>query len=326
MWPSRSVLVTGGSGFVGYWLASYLAKLGTKTFVLDIKPLPEFTVLERDYRERITYIRGDVASQKLVQKILSERKIETVFHLAAEAVVSRAHENPRTTFESNVEGTWNLLECAREVGRVKEIVVASSDKAYGSHTKLPYEEHFALEGMNSYDASKSCTDIIARMYAKAYGLPIVVARFGNIYGAGDLNKTRLIPDALRCIYGKKELILRSDGTFLRDYVYIADVVDGYLRLAEEIHRKRIAGEAFNLAHNKPLSVMGVLAKLEKAADMKLKVKIRNTARHEIRNQYLNSRKAAKIIGWRAQTPMSVGFRETARWYETFFKNNGQLEA
>ena len=317
-WKGRRVLVTGGAGFIGYALATKLAGLGAHVFVLDIKPsLPPFALADQKTRSKITYIRGSVTSRKTIDRILQEKRIRTIFHLAAEAIVGRANQNPERTLRTNVLGTWTLLESVRIQGKVKEIVIASSDKAYGSHEKLPYREDAALQGLNPYDCSKSGTDLIAQMYAHSFSLPIVVARCGNVYGPGDINWSRLIPDAFRSIAGRRALDVRSDGTYKRDYNFIDDIVEAYITLAQCVASKRLAGEAFNFGGGSPHSVFDVLHELERVAPT-FRYRILNTVQGEIHKQYLDSSKARRVLGWRARTSFSDGIRKTGAWYSQYF--------
>jgi len=315
-WKNRSVLVTGGAGFIGYALATALVRKGARVFVLDVKPsLPSFTFGAYDARKKISYVRGSITSKKTVDKILKGRKIKTVFHLAAEAIVSKANKNPLRALEANARGTWVLLESARHTGSVREIVVASSDKAYGAHDKLPYREEAALQGLNPYDCSKSCADLIAQMYAHAFWMPITVARCGNVYGPGDTHWTRLIPDSFRCSAKGRVLDIRSDGSYRRDWIYIDDIVDAYLVLARKTQQH--AGEAFNIGNNKPLTVLQILSHVKRTMP-DLRYQILNTARNEIRNQYLDSRKAIRLLKWRPRTSLASGVQNTAAWYAQYF--------
>ncbi|MBI2610897.1 GDP-mannose 4,6-dehydratase [Candidatus Kaiserbacteria bacterium] len=315
-WKGRSVLVTGGAGFIGYALATRLARKGARVTVLDIKSsLPDFALGSFDASKKISYVRGSVISRKTVDTVLTRKKIKTIFHLAAEAIVRRANEHPLPTLEGNARGTWVLLESARHTGSVREIVVASSDKAYGAHDKLPYREEAALQGLNPYDCSKSCTDLVAQMYAHAFGMPITIARCGNVYGPGDIHWTRLIPDAFRCAARGGVLDVRSDGTFRRDWIYIDDIVDAYLVLAQ--NTRKHAGEAFNFGNNKPLTVLHVLSQVKKAAPA-LRYRILNIAHNEIRNQYLDSRKAMRALKWKPRVSLVEGLCTTAAWYNAYF--------
>lgn len=314
-WKGRRVLVTGGAGFIGYALATRLAELGARVSVLDIKPsLPSFALADEKTRGKINYIRGSVTSKKALDRVLKKNRIQTILHLAAEAIVGRANKDPERTLRTNILGTWTLLESARGSRGITEIVVASSDKAYGSHEKLPYRETSALQGLNPYDCSKSGTDLVAQMYARSFGMPITIARCGNVYGPGDTNWSRLIPDAFRSALKDRILDIRSDGTFKRDYIYIDDIVDAYIVLAERTVKKGVTGEAFNFGNNKPLKVVDVLKEVSRVAPP-LRYRILDTARNEIKNQYLDASKARRVLGWRAKTSFRDGIDKTAPWYK-----------
>lgn len=319
-WRSRPVLVTGGAGFIGYALATRLGELGARVVVLDIKKgLPPFTLGQRDMRRRITYVRGSVTSKKTIDGLLKRYRIRSVFHLAAEAIVSRAFAQPARALDTNARGTWVLLECIRHASSASEVVVASSDKAYGSHARLPYREEAPLQGSNPYDVSKSATDLIAQMYAHAYGMPIAVARCGNVYGPGDMHWSRLIPDALRSVARGRTLGIRSDGTFKRDYNYVDDIVDAYLILAQRLVKDDLQGEAFNFGEGKPRKVLEILRELSRVAPS-LQYKILNTVQGEIHDQYLDSSKARRQLRWRHRVSMRDGLKRTATWYAQYFKS------
>lgn len=322
-WKNRKVLVTGGSGFVGFHLASTLTDSGAKVSVLDIKNLPKFSI-GKGLKNKIKFIRGSISSEALVNKIFKKEKFDTVFHLAAEAIVSRALNRPAKALDTNVRGTWLILEASR-LNNVKEIVVASSDKAYGIHQTLPYKEDYPLWGKYPYECSKSCTDLISQMYSETFSLPVVVARCGNIYGEGDMNGTRLIPDFLRTIHQQKTFIVRSNGKFLRDFIHVDDIVRAYMLLAENLLKKKLAGHAFNFAHNKPLSVLDVLNLFRKKAGSEIRINVADTAKFEIRDQYLDWTKAKKILNWKPQVNHERGFINVAAWYNDFFKKGGKLE-
>ena len=254
-WKNKIVLITGFEGFLGSNLTQALIHCGTKVVGLDIKTGRKETILTAaDYR-RMTVIKGSVTNYRLLEDILTRKKIDVVFHLAAEAIVGRCRSNPLRTFSANIKGTWNLLEACRSAKTVKSIVVASSDKAYGSHKKLPYTEDAPLIGNHPYDVSKSCADLIAYTYFHTYSLPAAVTRCGNIYGPGDFNFSRIIPDALQCIKNNKTLLIRSDGRFVRDYVYVDDIVEGYILLAEKLESRQLAGQAFNFSIENPITVV-----------------------------------------------------------------------
>jgi CDP-glucose 4,6-dehydratase len=320
-WVGKKVLITGFEGFLGSHLTKAMLQVDAKVIGLDIKTSREGTILNsRDY-QRIVIHKGSVAQRKLVREILNKYSIDIIFHLAAEAIVGRSQENPLNTFKSNIAGTWEVLEAARLYGNAKSIVVASSDKAYGSHKKLPYREDAPLIANHPYDVSKSCADLIANTYSHTYGLPLAITRCGNIYGPGDFNFSRLIPDALRCIFLDKTLKIRSDGKFTRDYVYVEDIVAGYIRIAELLSRRKLnSGEAFNLSDEKPLTVVKLLAKIDQAYPgvKKLNYKVMNTAKYEIKEQFLAAAKARRILGWKPRYSLEQGLRKTAEWYAKYF--------
>jgi len=313
-WRNKRVLITGFEGFLGSNLTRAMLKSGAKISGLDIKTFRKDTLLTaQDYRE-ITVYKGSVANYALVSRILKKHSINVIFHLAAEAIVGRSHNNPRRTFETNIAGTWEVLEAARQHGGMEAVVVASSDKAYGSHKKLPYTENAPLQGRNPYDASKSCADLIAHSYAHAYGLPLAITRCGNIYGPGDFNLSRIVPDAIRCGLSAQILDIRSDGKFTRDYVYVDDIVNGYILLAEKLKKLNLNGEAFNFSDENPLTVIELLNKIRKVLKGRPDYRILNKAKYEIRHQYLDSRKARKMLGWKPATDVHKGVNNAVKWY------------
>ena len=308
----KPVLVTGGAGFIGSWLSQELLRLGARVSILDIKEKPP--------KSEADYIQGDVRDQALVKSILQEKNIRTIFHLAAQAIVGEALKDPAEALDRNVKGTWNLLESVRLLKNDCNVIVASSDKAYGSHPVLPYKEDFALLGENPYDCSKSCADRIAQMYAKIYKLPVAITRCGNVYGGGDLNFSRLIPDTIRSVFYDKPPQIRSDGLYQRDYVFIKDIVSAYLCVAEALNKKNLGGEAFNFGNNKPLKAIEVVNNIiAYMGKPHLKPVILATAQYEIKDQYLDAGKAMKMFGWTPRFSFEQGIGETIGWYETFFK-------
>lgn len=319
-WKNKKVLITGFEGFLGSNLTKAILGMGAKVAGLDIKTFRKETILsQQDYKKIVVY-KWSVTNYSLIQDILRKHSINIIFHLAAEAIVSRSHENPLKTFKSNIEGTWNVLEAARSYGGVEAIVVASSDKAYGAHKKLPYREEAPLVANHPYDVSKSCADLIANTYFHTYGLPAAITRCGNIYGPGDFNFSRLIPDAMRCVLSGKTLKIRSDGQFVRDYVYVDDVVAGYIKIAELIKKNSLSGEAFNLSDEKPITVLKLLKEIDELGlcGRKLKYKIMNTAKYEIKKQYLSSVKARRTLGWKPKYGIKEGLKKTSDWYFSYF--------
>jgi len=251
---------------------------------------------------------------------LNEYEIDTVFHLGAQTIVSIANKNPMSTFAANINGSWNLLEACRSIDSVSRIVVASSDKAYGMHEVLPYTEKFPLLGSHPYDVSKACADLIARAYHITYGLPVCVTRCGNFFGGGDLNFNRIVPGTIKSvIYGRRPII-RSDGTYIRDYIYIMDAVEAYLLLAEKMDDKSIHGEAFNFSNEIQMTVLDITKLILKLMGRsELRPEILNTVKAEIKHQYLCAEKAKAILGWKSRYKIEEGLKETIKWYQEFFK-------
>jgi len=320
-WKDKRVLITGYEGFLGSHLAADLVSKGAAVTGLDILTHRKETILSADDYKMMKVVRGSVEDLKLLLKILKQNRIESVFHLAATSIVGEALGLPLKAFSTNIEGTWNILEACRRTPQVRSVVIASSDKAYGSHKKLPYLEGEPLCGDHPYDVSKSCADLLANAYFHTYGLPLAITRCGNIYGPGDFNFSRLIPDAMRCLALKKTLQVRSDGEFIRDYVYVADIVRGYTRIAECLEKGRFTGEAFNLSNEEPVSVKGLLTMIEKTVPEGrfLRYKIKNAVKYEIKKQFLCSRKARKLLRWQPDDSLASGLKKTAAWYLNYFK-------
>lgn len=309
-WQDKRILITGFEGFLGSHLTKELLKYKTKIIGLDIKTFRKGTVLSPEDYKRFTVCKGSVTNFNLVKKILRKYSINVIFHLAAEAIVGRSHNNPRRAFKSNIAGTWEVLEAARKQGNMEAIVVASSDKAYGSHKKLPYCEDAPLIANHPYDVSKSCADLIAHTYAHTYGLPVAITRCGNIFGPGDFNFSRLIPDAIRCAIKDRRFFIRSDGRFIRDYIYVSDIVNGYILLAEKMKRLKLKGEAFNFSNENPKTVLEVVDKIYKLLGKERRYRILNRAEYEIKNQYLSSRKSKRKLRWRPFYSFDSGLKET----------------
>jgi len=319
-WKLRNVFITGCSGFLGYWLVEYLLREGANIIglVRDFVPRSSFFRLRLD--KKVTIIKGTLSDYFLLERTLNEYEIDTVFHLAAQTIVGAAHLNPLSTFETNIRGTWHLLEaCRRNHSLVKRIVITSSDKAYGVQEKLPYTETSPLKGTHPYDVSKTCSDLIAYTYFNTYHLPIVITRCGNIYGGGDLNFSRLVPGTIRSVLHNEPVIIRSDGTLKRDFFYVKDVVDAYITLAENIEEKCLTGEAFNFSSGHPISVLEMTHKILKLMDKEdFSVQILNEAKGEIRDQFLSIEKAKRFLNWTPHYCLEDGLRETIEWYKNFF--------
>jgi len=313
-WKNKRVLITGYEGFLGSNLTKTLVNSGARIIGLDIKVKRKDTVFTDDDYRKITVVKGSVANYGLLESLIKKNKINIIFHLAAEAIVGKCHSSPLRTFSTNIRGTWNILEACRGLKNIQAVVIASSDKAYGSHKKLPYTEKTPLQGNHPYDVSKSCADLIVNTYAHTYGLPVCVTRCGNIYGPGDFNFSRIVPDAIRCALRGKKLLIRSDGLFTRDYVFVEDIVNGYIFLAERMRRLNLAGEAFNFSCEKPLTVIELVKMIFKVVGKPADYKILNQAEYEIRHQYLSSRKARAQLNWKPRFSLSMGLTKTVNAY------------
>jgi len=318
-WQDRKTFVTGGTGLVGAWLVKALADAGADVVCLIRDWVPESELLRSGALGRVTVLRGDVRDQALLERALGEHEIKTVIHLAAQTIVGIANRNPVSTFETNIQGTWALLEACRRSPLVKQIVVASSDKAYGDQEKLPYDEGTPLEGRHPYDVSKSCADLIAKAYAVSYQLPVVITRCGNFYGGGDLNWNRIVPGTIRSILRGERPVIRSDGKFVRDYFYVEDGAAAYMRLAEAIaQRESLAGHAFNFSNEIQVTVLELVEKILRLMESKLEPVVENQAFNEIRHQYLSAAKAKEMLAWHPLFTLDQGLERTIRWYREFF--------
>lgn len=314
-WRGRKVLVTGCTGFLGSALTAALAERGAELVGLVRDGVSRSPFFRDGLANEITVVRGTVEDYETVERCINEYEIDTVFHLAAQAIVGVANRNPMSTFETNVKGTWVLLEACRRNPSVSRVVVASSDKAYGEHDKLPYQEDAALQGRHPYDVSKSCADLIATAYHQTYKTPVCVTRCGNLFGPGDLNYNRVIPGTIRSALIGERPIIRSDGSPVRDYVYVGDIVDAYLCLAEHMDDAGLHGNAFNFGTGEPVSVVDLVRRILKVAGREdLEPVIQNNASSEIPRQYLSSKKAAERLGWRPGAPLDSRLRDTLEWY------------
>lgn len=316
-WKNKNVFVTGGTGFVGSHLVEQLISKGANVFVLWRSVDPKSYFFSKKLNEKSVMVFGDLRDLSRIREILAKYEINIVYHVGAQPLVQMAYVEPYETLMSNVTGTINILESARMYGKAESIIVASSDKAYGIPETLPYTEEVKLEGKFPYDASKSCADIITRMYFSTYGLPVVVTRFGNIYGSGDTNFSRIIPSTIKSLIKNETLQIRSDGNMVREYTYIKDVILGYIMLAENISKTK--GEAFNFSSDNKFSVLEVAQKTAQILGKELKYKILNQAKYEIQEQSLSYKKINKAIGWKPSHPFEKGIKEAFAWYTDFFK-------
>jgi len=325
MWRQRRVLVTGCTGVLGSWLVLRLLELGADVVGLVRDWVPRSQLVLSGAAERIVTVRGDVTDATLTERIFSEYEIETCFHLAAQTTVGIANEVPVPTFETNIRGTWLMLEGARRWRGLKQMIVASSDKAYGEHEQLPYTEQAALQGAHPYDVSKTCADVLTRAYAHTYGMGAAVTRCANMFAGGDLNWNRVVPGTMRSLLQGKRPVVRSDGSMRRDYLYVKDVVAAYITLAEamEIDANAHKGMAYNFGLGQPISVLDLVALMtEISAHPGLKPVVENTASNEIQDQYLASDLAIERLGWRPQYSLRQGLTETMAWYREYLERSG----
>lgn len=318
-WDTRPVLVTGATGLLGTSLLRLLTEAGADVVALVRDWVPQSEAVRSGLLERVRVVRGDILDQALLERVMGEYEIDSVLHLAAQTIVSIANRNPVGTLDANIRGTWCVLEAARRSPLVKQTVLASSDKAYGAQEHLPYSESTPLEGRHPYDVSKSCADLIATMYAKTYGLPVCVTRCGNFYGPGDLNWNRIVPGTFRSAVRGERPVIRSDGNFVRDYIFVDDGAAAYMRTAERLAEDRsLAGEAFNFSNEQPLTVVALVDKILAAAGRSdLAPEIRNEASNEIREQFLDAKKARDRLGWRVRFSLEDGLARTHAWYRSF---------
>lgn len=312
-----SVLVTGAQGFVGSWLAERLLAEGARVVTLLRDSEPESRFHTDGIAERCVHVRADLVDYDSLVRALNEHGVRQVFHLAAQTIVGTANRSPLSTFETNIRGTYGLLEACRSVGGVERIVVASSDKAYGQHEELPYREDFALEPTFPYDVSKACTDLIARSYAVTYGMPVAVTRLANVYGGGDVNWSRIVPDTARALVEGRAPVIRSDGSPERDYMYVEDAVSAYLAIGESLDREELWGRAWNAGTGQPIAVRDLVDRLIAASgkDARPDVQGSGTPHGEIDRQYLDSSAMRDELGWQAAWSLDDGLRAAWDWYE-----------
>ncbi|MFA5145042.1 MAG: GDP-mannose 4,6-dehydratase [Candidatus Omnitrophota bacterium] len=326
-WKGKKIIITGANGFLASHVTVRLLESSARVLGIIKEKIPASFLnskLKENKHSNLSLIKNDIVDYRFIKGIFIKYRPDICFHLAAQAIVGQANKSPIPTFKTNIEGTWNILDAVREFSPKTVVVVASSDKAYGEHKQLPYAEGAALQALHPYDASKACADILTRVYAHTYNLAAAVTRCGNIYGPGDLNFSRIIPDTIRSIVSNNDPVIRSDGTPLRDYVYIDDVVDAYLCLAKALYlrQKDIRGQAFNFGTGKPVSVLKLVNLLIDISgnkrlkpDILLKAKIKG----EIDKQYLSSLKARKVLGWKPRYSLIEGLKKTFEWYKDYSK-------
>lgn len=317
-WRDRPTFVTGATGLVGGWLVQRLLHAEADVVCLVRDGVPQSELIRSGNYERVKVVRGDIQDQSLLERILGEYEIATVFHLAAQTIVPIANRNPLSTFESNIRGTWILLEACRRSITVRQCVVASSDKAYGDHETLPYDETMPLQGRYPYDVSKSCADLIAQSYAATYGLPVAITRCGNFYGGGDLNWNRIVPGTIRAALRGERPVIRTDGSFIRDYFYVEDGAAAYLLLAERLaDAPELYGQAFNFSNEIQVTTLELVQQILLLTHSDLTPDVRNEATNEIRHQYLNAAKARTLLNWQPHYSLEEGLRRTLDWYTAY---------
>ncbi len=321
-WQDRSVFVTGATGLVGSWLVRRLLELGADVICLVRDWVPQSELVQNHLIDRVKVVRGDVTDQVLLERILGEYEVNTVIHLAAQTIVGIANRNPISTFETNITGTWALLEACRHSPTVKQIVLASSDKAYGDHDQLPYTESTPLQGKHPYDVSKSCADLIAQSYFVTYGLPVAITRCGNFYGGGDLNWNRIVPGTIRSVLRGQPPVIRSSGKLIRDYFYVEDGAIAYTTLVEKMAQdSSVHGQAFNFSNEIQVTVIDLVGHILKLMDSNLEPNILNQASNEILHQYLSAAHARDTLGWQPSFSLEDGLFRTIAWYKQFMVNS-----
>jgi CDP-glucose 4,6-dehydratase len=318
-WRDRPVFVTGATGLLGSWLVKHLVRSGADVVCLVRDWVPQSELVLSGLLDRVRIVRGDVREQEMLERALGEYEVQTIFHLAAQTTVGVANRNPVSTLDTNIRGTWALLEASRRTPTVQQIVIASSDKAYGDQDALPYKEDAPVFGRHPYDVSKSCADLIAQMYAKSYRLPVCVTRCGNFYGGGDLNWNRIVPGTIRSVLRGERPVIRSDGHYVRDYLYVEDGVGAYNPLAEQLAAKpSLAGEVFNFSYEHRMTVLDLVARILDVMQSGIRPDVRNEATNEIRQQYLDSTKAKTLLGWKPAFTFDESLETTVDWYRRYF--------
>jgi CDP-glucose 4,6-dehydratase len=310
-----SVLVTGAYGLLGGWLVKTLLEAGAEVTVIHRDDRPRSVLSLMGLEKSLSVVRGDIVTDGLVARALAEYEVDTVFHLAAQTLVPTANRSPLSTFETNIRGTWLLLEACRDLG-VARVVVASSDKAYGPHGELPYREGYALQPRYPYDVSKAATDLLARSYWHTWQLPVAVTRFANLYGGGDFNGSRLVPEAVTAALAGRSPIIRSDGSPERDFLYVEDAADAYLRICAAVGRGEGAGEAFNAGGGSPHRVLDVVRMICELAGTGVEPDVRGqgTPDGEIDRQWVDATKLRSLTGWEPKVGLEEGLRRTIEWY------------
>ncbi len=318
-WIDRRVLVTGATGLVGSWLVKRLLAEQSQVVALVLDADPQSELIRSGDINRVTVVNGALEDFAAVERAINLHDVDTVFHLGAQTLVGTALRYPLATFEANVRGTYHVLEaCRLHRSLVQRVIIASTDKSYGEAERLPYTEDMPLAGRHPYDVSKSCTDLLTQGYHRTYDLPVAISRCGNIYGGGDLHWSRIVPGTIRSLWRGERPMIRSDGTFVRDYIYITDVVEAYLQLGQQLDRPGVRGEAFNFSTESYMTVTEIVAAIQKLMNRQdLAPVVLNEAKAEIRKQTLSAQKARRLLGWQHQFDLESGLRETVAWYRSY---------
>jgi CDP-glucose 4,6-dehydratase len=324
-WEGKNVLVTGATGFIGSWLTKSLVEKNANLVVLIRDYFPSSPLFHDGTYPKVNAAKGDLIDYGTIRRIFNEYEVDTCLHVAAQPIVTIANRNPIPTFQTNIEGTWNILEVSRKCETLERLVITSTDKVYGEPSELPITEEHPLNASYPYDTSKACADILARTYSVTYGLPIGITRCCNIYGGGDLNFSRIIPETVKAVISNRNPVIRSDGTPVRDFIYIEDVVNAYLTLAENLSKKSIQGEAFNFGSNSPINILDLVNKIIEVSGKKIKPEVRGKKKPhaEIDEQYLSSKKAKKILGWEPKVSLEKGLKKTIKWYKDYFSKTSK---
>ncbi len=318
-WKGRRVFVTGATGLLGSWLTQELLSGGAAVTTLVRDWVPGSRLVGEGLLERTHVVRGDLEDRACLTRALNEYEVDTVFHLGAQTIVGTAARSALSTFESNIRGTWTLLEAARQSRFLQGLVFASTDKVYGDQPVLPYDEGQPLAAAYPYDASKLCAETLARSYAATYQLPLAVVRCANIYGPGDLNWSRVVPGTIRSMLAGEAPVIRSDGTLERDYLFVADAVDAYLTLARHVPREDVRGQAFNFGWGRGYSVLEIVDAILAHGALGLRPRILGENRGEIQRQWLSSEKATRVLQWAPRVPLEEGIARSVEWYREFLR-------
>jgi len=317
-WAGSTALVTGATGMVGSWLVRELLARGTRVVALIHDADPQSELFRSGDAARMSVVNGSLEDPGSVERAINEHEADTVFHLGAQTIVGTAVRSPVATFEANLRGSYLLLDaCRHHRALVKRVVFASSDKAYGEQPVLPYTEDMPLLARHPYDVSKRCGEAIAQCYFHTYGVPVAIARCGNIYGGGDLNWSRIVPGTLRSVLRGERPVIRSDGKFVRDYLHVLDAVSAYIALAERVNEPEVAGQAFNFSTESPVNVLEVVAQIQALTGTALEPRVLNQARHEIAGQHLSAARARSVLQWSARYDLAQGLAATLPWYRDF---------